>query len=548
MENDRILIVEDEAIIAMEIENQVQGLGYEVTSIVDTGEKAIKKAEEDKPDLILMDIRIKGEMDGIEAAEEIRNRFGIPVIFSTAYLDEERIERAKITMPFGYVLKPIQERDLKVTIEMALYVAKVDTERKKSEIMFSQMFEQSKTSTQLYDPEGTCIRVNPQFCELFGVEAEMITDGRYNVFKDQAAIDSGVIPLVKKIFEEKKTNKWTINFDIAEASDSTGTPSSRKEKVWIDVLGYPILDSEGNLEYVIFQHYDITKSKQADKSLRERESKYRLLADNVTDVIFTLDMDLKYTYVSPSVANLRGFSPNEIMGLTMEQTLVPDSLEKATHLIMKELELENKPTVDLNRTNTLELEMVHKDGSTIWTEVKASFLRDSLEKPVGILGVTRDITEHKKIEEALQKAHNELEQQVEQHTSELVKANEELRLQSEIMTNMSEGVYLVRADDGIIVFTNPKFEQMFGYAPKEMVGKHVSIVNAPTERNPKETAEEIMGILNKTGIWQGKVYNIKKDGTPFWCYANVSVFDHAKYGKVLVSVHTEFIERKKSNE
>ncbi|MBT4642053.1 MAG: response regulator, partial [Deltaproteobacteria bacterium] len=131
MNKARILIVEDEAIIAMEIENQLQGLGYEVTSIVDTGEKAIKKTEVDKPDLMLMDIRIKGEMDGIDTAEVIRSRFGIPVIFSTAYLDEERIERAKITMPFGYVLKPIQERDLKVTIEMALYVAKVDKERKR---------------------------------------------------------------------------------------------------------------------------------------------------------------------------------------------------------------------------------------------------------------------------------------------------------------------------------------------------------------------------------------------------------------------------------
>ncbi len=120
MKKAKILIVEDEAIIAMEMESSVQSLGYEVTSIVDTGEKAIAKAEEVKPDLILMDIPIKEEMDGIDTAEEIRNRFGIPVIFSTAYLDEERIERARITMPFGYVLKPIQERDLKVTIEMAL--------------------------------------------------------------------------------------------------------------------------------------------------------------------------------------------------------------------------------------------------------------------------------------------------------------------------------------------------------------------------------------------------------------------------------------------
>ena len=94
MEKAKILIVEDEAIIAMEIESQLQGLGYEVISIVDTGEKAIKKAGEDNPDLILMDIRIKGEMDGIQTAAIIREQFDIPVVFSTAYLDEERIELA----------------------------------------------------------------------------------------------------------------------------------------------------------------------------------------------------------------------------------------------------------------------------------------------------------------------------------------------------------------------------------------------------------------------------------------------------------------------
>ena len=126
MDKARILIVEDVAIIAMEIEDQLQSMGYEVTAIVDTGKKAIEKAEEDKPDIILMDIRIKGEMDGIEAAEVIRSRFCIPVIFSTAYHDKGQIERAKLAIPFGYVLKPIQKRDLKVTIEMALYVVKVD--------------------------------------------------------------------------------------------------------------------------------------------------------------------------------------------------------------------------------------------------------------------------------------------------------------------------------------------------------------------------------------------------------------------------------------
>ena len=129
-----MLIVEDEAIIAMQIENTLKNLGYEVSSVVNTGEKAIEKAGVDKPDIILMDIRIMGKMDGIDAAEVIQSRFGIPVIYLTTYMDEERIRRAKTTMAFGYILKPFQEMDLKVTIEKALHIAKVETGQKKNEI------------------------------------------------------------------------------------------------------------------------------------------------------------------------------------------------------------------------------------------------------------------------------------------------------------------------------------------------------------------------------------------------------------------------------
>jgi len=175
MEKAKILIVEDEAIIAMEIESQLQGLGYEVISIVDTGEKAIKKAGEDNPDLILMDIRIKGEMDGIQTAAIIREQFDIPVVFSTAYLDEERIELAKLTMPFGYVLKPVQERDLKVTIEMALYVSKVDGERTKAEKRFKTIFEEAPLGVALIDSlTGYIFEVNQKYADIAGRTREEI--------------------------------------------------------------------------------------------------------------------------------------------------------------------------------------------------------------------------------------------------------------------------------------------------------------------------------------------------------------------------------------
>ena len=129
--------------------------------------------------------------------------------------------------------------------------------------------------------------------------------------------------------------------------------------------------------------------------------------------------------------------------------------------------------------------------------------------------------------------------------TESKKAEGELRLHSEIMTNMTEGVYLTRLEDGIIVYANPRFEEMFGYDPGEMMGQYVSIVNAPTNKTPDETKNEIIGILEETGEWHGEVNNIKKDGTPFWCYANVSTFNHPEYGRVIVSVHADITERKK---
>jgi len=127
--------------------------------------------------------------------------------------------------------------------------------------------------------------------------------------------------------------------------------------------------------------------------------------------------------------------------------------------------------------------------------------------------------------------------------AERVQAEAALRLQSEITANMAEGVYLIRSSNGVIVYANEKFEEMFGYDQGEMVGKHVSIVNAPTEKSPEETAREIMESLKKKGYWQGEVANIKKDGAPFWCNASVSTFDHHEHGNVLVSVHTDITER-----
>jgi CheY-like chemotaxis protein len=126
MEKARILVVEDNRIISLEIRERLNSLGYEVVDSVTTGELALERAARLMPDLILMDIRLKGEMDGIEAAAKIKSLLGIPIIYLTAYSDNAILERAKVTEPYGYIIKPLDERALHSTIEITLYKLKMN--------------------------------------------------------------------------------------------------------------------------------------------------------------------------------------------------------------------------------------------------------------------------------------------------------------------------------------------------------------------------------------------------------------------------------------
>ena len=131
MSGEKILIVEDEIIVAMGVEQKLLDLGYNVVNIVDTGEDAVKCANQMKPDLILMDIVLKGKMDGIEAAQQIHDDLDIPIIYLTAYSDDDVLKRARITEPYGYMIKPFRKNEVKAYIEVALYKHK--SEKKNSE-------------------------------------------------------------------------------------------------------------------------------------------------------------------------------------------------------------------------------------------------------------------------------------------------------------------------------------------------------------------------------------------------------------------------------
>lgn len=125
----RVLVVEDEAILAANLEDQIRGMGHTVAGVTDSGERAVGLARRESPDLVLMDIRLAGKMDGLEAAARIREHRFVPVIFITAYSDESLLDRAKAAEPFGYLVKPVESRELRATIEMALYKARMEREK-----------------------------------------------------------------------------------------------------------------------------------------------------------------------------------------------------------------------------------------------------------------------------------------------------------------------------------------------------------------------------------------------------------------------------------
>ncbi|MBX2973801.1 MAG: response regulator [Flavobacteriales bacterium] len=138
MAQTNVLVVEDESIVSKDIQHSLKKLGYNVVGAANNGETAVSLALEHRPDIILMDIMLKGEMNGIEAADAIRKETNIPVIFLTAYADESTLAKAKVTQPYGYIIKPFKEIDIHTSIEMALYKHKKETEvLKERDLLYS---------------------------------------------------------------------------------------------------------------------------------------------------------------------------------------------------------------------------------------------------------------------------------------------------------------------------------------------------------------------------------------------------------------------------
>jgi PAS domain S-box-containing protein/putative nucleotidyltransferase with HDIG domain len=299
MDKIRILIVEDESLVARDIENMAVGQGYEVCGIASNGDQALEMAAESQPDLVLMDVIIKGTLDGIATAEKIWDSYRIPVIYVTAYADEHTLKRAKITEAFGYILKPFDERELKIAIEMAYYKSRMGTKLREREEWLSALLKSIGDGVIATDKNGAITFMNPL--------AERLTAWRQEEALKQP-IREVFRTVVSREGDEPEIVLWARN----------------GKKFSIEETNMPMSDGRRNSSGQVLVFRDITARKSAEKELKESWGKlHEALEGTIQAMALTIEIRDPYTAghqrrvskLSCAIAQDLGMSELEIEGL-----------------------------------------------------------------------------------------------------------------------------------------------------------------------------------------------------------------------------------------
>lgn len=322
MEKRRILVVEDETIVGQDIKNMLLGLGYEVVSLVSTPEEAVKEAENNRPDLVLMDIMLQGEISGVDAAGHIYNHLHIPVIYLTAYADENTIQKAKLTEPFGYILKPFEERELQTSIEIALYKYEMQRKLQEREKRFYTILRSIGDAVIATDEQGYITFVNPMAEKLTGMKQKKALR---KPLKD-----------VYKLTSKNRKKKYKINIQKIQEGKTLKIPdevyllSKNSGITPINQNITPIKDEKGNITGVSVAFTDISRRKKAEEDLKKSMQKLKSSLQETVKAIasiietrdpYTAGHQQRVTKLACAIAKERGLSSDQIDGLRMAGNL-----------------------------------------------------------------------------------------------------------------------------------------------------------------------------------------------------------------------------------
>jgi PAS domain S-box-containing protein len=334
-----ILIVEDEVIVAHDLKETLQDLGYSVAGTEKTGERALEKIQTNPPGLVLMDIHLAGKLDGVETAAEIRRLYGIPVIYLTAYADTQLLERAKITEPYGYIVKPYQERELESVIEMTRFRSCMDKKLKESEDLLK------KLNSEL--EERVLLRTASLREQLAFLQQLIDTIPAPVYYKDTRGMYLGCnnafetytgIPRLEIIFQNDGA---LFPSDMAALSDEKDSQLISRRGIQVYQAKFPhadqtfrdvifkkatFNDAHGEIAGFIGVMIDITDRIHAEGSLRECEERFSALAADMTELVYRSSLDRTCTYANPAFLRYFHLTTDETIGYLYTPAFHPDDM------------------------------------------------------------------------------------------------------------------------------------------------------------------------------------------------------------------------------
>lgn len=289
MAKARIFVVEDEVIVAEVLKMNLERSGYEIAGHEIYGEAVVESVARSKPDLILMDIRLKGKMDGIAAAIQVRARFDIPIIYLTAYGDAETLQRAKQTAPYGYLIKPFEIETLRSTIETSLYKHDLERRLAASEARLSQIIHFMPYPIAVFTPDGVASIVNQAYLEMFGIPSAELIVGKFNLLQSSFVANTPGLPAaVARALQGEPMAPFEVTLDLAKIEPEY--QAAKTATLVSAITVFAIHTPAGEIAQIVAIVQDITARKQAEEELTRHNRELRALNKTTQALTSTLSL------------------------------------------------------------------------------------------------------------------------------------------------------------------------------------------------------------------------------------------------------------------
>jgi PAS domain S-box-containing protein len=384
----RVLIVEDKRVVARDVGEHLTRLGYSVAGVTASGEEAVRLAEGLRPDLVLMDIRLEGDTDGVEAARQIRERLGLPVVYLTAYADAETLQRAKVTEPFGYVLKPFEERELRTVIEIALYKHQAERKLRESERRYAVTLSSIGDAVIATDERGRVTFLNPAAGSLTGWPPAGATG------RPLAEVFRIVNEYTRQPVEDPAAKALRSGVVVGLANHTVLLARDGRE-LPIDDCGAPIVDDKGAVTGAVLVFHDVTDQRRAEEELRRSEERYRRLFESNPHPMWVFDAEtLRFLAVNDAAVHRYGYTRDEFLSMTIADIRPPEDVPAMIQGLRGLANLLQPGRVWRHRW---------KDGTVREVDVSSHPLWYG-DRPARIV-LALDVTDRKLAEEALRQSH-----------------------------------------------------------------------------------------------------------------------------------------------